>query len=265
MTPEQTSAVRGIEVLDLNADVGERSGADGLRLDAAILESVTSANVACGGHAGDASMMRALCELAVSRGVAIGAQVSYVDRPGFGRTRLDVPHQTLVAQIQEQWTALSEAAELAGTSVAYMRPHGALYNAAATDQSIAEAVVLATPPGTPVLCLEGSALSRAAHERGHDVVHEVFADRSIHATGLLVDRDRPGAVLTSATEVVERLVEWIDSGAIRTITRTRWHTSARSICLHSDTPGSESLAAIVRSALERRGVTLRPFAVGSEQ
>ncbi len=193
--------------LDLNADLGEgiRTRAlDPAALDAALLDVVTSANVACGGHAGDDTSMARVCRAASSRGVAIGAQVSYVDRAGFGRTRVVVDAHTLRAQLVEQIATLRRHARDAGVDVSYVKPHGALYNVAADDDATAAVVVDAvlrdsetarrTP--LPILTLPGSALALAADARGVRVVGEAFADRAYASTGRLVPRATDGAVIS---------------------------------------------------------------------
>lgn len=252
------SAAR-IEWVDLSSDVGERPGAAGLAEDFALLEVITSANVACGGHAGDRTSMRTICEVAVGQGVAIGAQVSYVDRAGFGRRRLTVARATLTEQLREQWGDLSEAAEAAGGQVDYMRPHGALYNAALVDSEVASAVLDATPAGTPVLCLAGTELANLASQRGHPLAPEIFADRAVTDVGLLVPRGTPGAVLEDPDHVAERLANWLQTGFLTSHTGRAVAVAARSICVHSDTPGAVRSARLVRKALVSAGATLRSF------
>lgn len=248
------------ESVDLNSDVGERPGADGMAADAALLACVSSANVACGGHAGDTTTMRVLCELAVANGVAIGAQVSYVDREGFGRRRVDIAVEVLIAQLQDQWGELADAAGVAGAHVSYMRPHGALYNAALVDDTIAAAVVAATPAGTPVLCLAGTALASAAMTGGHPVVSEMFADRAVTADGLLVSRSEPGSVLADPRAIEQRIVGWLRTGHLTSHDGGQVRMWAQSICIHSDTPDAVTSARRIRKVIESHGVTVAPFA-----
>lgn len=249
-----------ISALDISSDVGERpDDPQGLRDDLALLDVVSSANVACGGHAGDHISMRIICEAAVARGVAIGAQVSYLDREGFGRRRLDVTGEQLTLQVGEQWTDLHEAAEAAGAAIAYLRPHGALYNAALVDDAVAAAVLDAVPPRTPVLCLAGTALARLAEARGHPVTTEIFADRAVTEQGLLVPRTHPKAVIHDANEVERRLVSWIGTGRLHTLDGTPVSFEARSICIHSDTPGAVEAARRIRRVVERAGARVTPF------
>jgi UPF0271 protein len=225
-------------VIDLNADVGE--GVDG---DIELLAFVTSANVACGFHAGDASTMRAVCAEAVERGVAIGAHVGYRDREGFGRRALDVPAATVEAETVAQIRALQEA----GGPVAYVKPHGALYHRASVDEECAAAIVSAVD-GLPVLAAPGSALLAQARAAGVEAAAEGFVDRAYAPDGSLMPRGGEGAVLGVEDAVRQAL----------TIARVR--LDVRSLCLHGDTPGALELARRVVSELEATGVELRSFA-----
>lgn len=246
--------------IDLSSDVGERPGATGLAADRELLSVISSANVACGGHAGDTASMRALCEFAAERGVAIGAQVSFVDRETFGRRHLDVPAAQLTEQVSQQWEALTEAAQGAGTEVHYLRPHGALYNEALTDHEVAQSVVAAVPSGTPVLCLGGTALAEVAESAGMPVVAEIFADRAITDDGLLVPRAQQGAVIVDPVVIVARLRTWLATGAMRSVSGRVVPMPADSVCVHSDTPGALTAVQQLRRALERDGANIRPFA-----
>lgn len=249
--------------IDISSDVGERPDDAGFADDLELLDVVSSANVACGGHAGDRASMRGLCAAAVARGVAVGAQVSYVDRDGFGRRRLDVSSRVLTAQLRAQWEDLAEAAEEANTRVAYLRPHGALYNAALTDETVATAVLNAAPADVAVLCLAGTALARLAEARGHKVVTELFADRAIDAQGLLVPRGQPRSVIHDAADVHLRLLDWLSTGHLTSIDGARVRVRARSICIHSDTPGALAAARAVRATVEAAGARVATFATDS--
>ncbi len=257
-------------VLDLNADLGEGvSGdpdVDPARLDELLLQEITSANIACGGHAGDDESMSRVCRRAVELGVAIGAQVSYADRAGFGRVRVDVAHGVLVGQLVDQVAALRAHAAAAGSDVAYLKPHGALYNAAADDDMVARAVVDAvladaerTGTALPVLTLPGCVLATEAAGRGIPVVAEAFADRAYTRTGRLVPRSLSGAVITDETEVVARVVRIATQSVVRSVDGVDVAVRARSVCLHSDTPGAARAAARVRRALRDAGVEVRAF------
>ena len=260
---------RRMRVLDLNADLGEgvrTADLDTEALDAALVEIVTSANVACGGHAGDAASMARVCRDAVTRGVAIGAQVSYVDPSGFGRTRLEIPHDILVGQLLVQIRDLAGHAREAGGALAHVKPHGALYNAAADDLHVATAVVEAvlrhadaTGVALPLFALPGCALAQEGVRRGIPLVSEAFADRAYLADGRLVPRSRDGSVITDVDEVVARVMRLATEGVIRSIDGSDVAVTARSLCLHSDTDGALLLAGRVRAALNAAGVRLEAF------
>ncbi|MET9590666.1 5-oxoprolinase subunit PxpA [Streptomyces sp. NPDC006516] len=249
--------------MDLNADLGEGFGRWTLTEDEALLTCVTSANVACGFHAGDASVMRRVCDTAAERGVRIGAQVSYRDLAGFGRRAMDVPASELTAEIAYQIGALRVFAEAAGASVSYVKPHGALYNRVVRDEEQAAAVVegVLLAGGRPaVLGLPGSRLLAQAEAAGLTAVEEAFADRAYTPQGTLVPRGEPGAVVHDADEVVRRSVGMAVDGAVTGVDGSRIDVRARSLCVHGDTPGAAALALRVRTALEEAGVRVRAFA-----
>ncbi|MEU7027241.1 5-oxoprolinase subunit PxpA [Streptomyces sp. NPDC046275] len=249
--------------IDLNADLGEGFGRWTLTDDERLLSVVTSANVACGFHAGDAATMRRVCALAAERGVRIGAQVSYRDLAGFGRRAMDVPAAELAAEVAYQIGALEVFARAAGASVAYVKPHGALYNRVVRDAEQAAAVVsgvLLAAPGLPVLGLPGSRLHEAAAAAGLPVVGEAFGDRAYRADGTLLPRGEEGAVLHDPAEVVERSVSMARFGTVDAHCGSPVAVRARSLCLHGDTPGAVELARRVRSALETAGVRVEAFA-----
>lgn len=258
--------------MDLNADLGEGFGRWPLTDDEGLLSVVTSANVACGFHAGDPSTMRRVCELAAEREVRIGAQVSYRDLAGFGRRTMDVPKRELADEIAYQIGALRAFARSAGRDVVYVKPHGALYNRVVWDEEQAEAVIagvltgfgeprpLGAPAVVPVLCLPGSALHRAATVAELPTVTEAFADRAYRADGTLVPRTEVGAVVHESTSVIERAVAMARDGFVTAASGEKVAIEARSLCLHGDTPGAVELARGVRSALEAAGVAIEPFA-----
>lgn len=225
-----------MRVIDLNADLGEE-----VTDDAGLLAVVTSANVACGYHAGTPAIMRAVCAEAVRRGVAVGAQVSYDDRENFGRVDRDVESETLRLQVADQVGLLDDIAREAGTAVAYLKPHGALYHRVARDRDQALAV-LAGSGDLPVLGLPGSLLLTLARADGRTTVHEGFPDRGYAPDGTLLPRDRPGAVIEDADEVARRAVTLA--------------SSVGSLCVHGDTPGAVANARAVRAALEAAGWSL---------
>ncbi|MFI5657680.1 LamB/YcsF family protein [Streptomyces sp. NPDC051684] len=251
------------DVIDLNADLGEGFGRWTLTDDEALLSVVTSANVACGFHAGDPSVMRRVCDLAAERDVRIGAQVSYRDLAGFGRRAMDVPPDELAAEVAYQIGALRVFAEAAGAEVAYVKPHGALYNRTVRDAEQARAVVdgVRLAGGRlPVLGLPGSQLLAAAEEFGLRPVREAFADRAYTPEGTLVPRREPNAVVEDADAVVRRSVGFAVDGGVEAVDGSHVAVAARSLCVHGDTPGAAAIAARVRVALENAGVKVGAFA-----
>ena len=249
--------------MDLNSDLGEGFGRWELGDDDALLDVVTSANVACGFHAGDAVTMRRVCERAAERGVAIGAQVGYRDLPGFGRRFIDVEPYDLTQDVVYQLGALQAFAAVAGSRVRYVKPHGALYNAIVTHEEQAAAVVRAVldhDPALPVLGLPGSAWLRQAEQAGLRGVREAFADRAYTSEGALVPRRLPGAVLHDPDEVARRCLAMATGQPVADVDGGELRLSPESICVHGDTPGAVDLARRVRAELERAGVVLTPFA-----
>lgn len=249
--------------IDLNSDLAESFGAWRLGDDAAMLDVVTSANLACGFHAGDPRTLRRACEDAAARDVTIGAQVSYRDLAGFGRRFIDVAPEDLSAEVLYQLGALDGLARAAGSAVRYVKPHGALYNAIVHHEVQAAAVVeavLAYDRSLPVLGLPGSAWLRLAHEAGLPTVPEAFADRAYAPDGTLVPRTEPGAVLTDPDDVASRVVALARHGTVRAVDGSEVGVDARSVCVHGDTPDAVAVARAVRSALEEDGVSVRPFA-----
>ncbi|MCQ9184930.1 LamB/YcsF family protein [Streptomyces sp. IBSBF 2953] len=260
-TPETASSAT--TAIDLNADLGEGFGRWRLTDDEHLLSVVTSANVACGFHAGDAVTMRRVCALAVERGVTIGAQVSYRDLAGFGRRAMDVPADELAAEVAYQIGALEVFARAAGARVAYVKPHGALYNRVVHDEEQAGAVVagvLLADAGLPVLGLPGSRLLDLAREAGLPAVPEAFADRAYTEQGTLVPRGQPGAVISDLDVVVRRSVSLAREGRVDSRAGSSLAVRARSLCLHGDTPDAVELARRVRLRLEESGVRVEAFA-----
>ncbi|WP_369245133.1 LamB/YcsF family protein [Streptomyces sp. R41] len=248
--------------IDLNADLGEGFGRWRLTDDEQLLSVVTSANVACGFHAGDAVTMRRVCELAAERGVRIGAQVSYRDLAGFGRRAMDVPPDELAAEVAYQIGALEVFARAAGTRVSYVKPHGALYNRVVHDEEQARAVVdgvLLADATLPVLGLPSSRFLKLAEQAGLPTATEAFADRAYTEEGTLVPRTQDGAVITDADTVVERSVGLARFGMVNSHSGERIPVRARSLCLHGDTPGAVELARRVRTRLESSGVRVEAF------
>ncbi|MCW2676126.1 MAG: putative lactam utilization protein [Modestobacter sp.] len=249
--------------MDLNSDLGEGFGQWTLGDDDALLGVVTSANVACGFHAGDGAIMRRVCERAAARGVAVGAQVSYRDLAGFGRRFIDMDPGELAADVIYQVGALAALARVAGTRVRYVKPHGALYNAIVHHEEQAAAVVSAVvdyDPTLRVLGLPGSAFLRQAAEAGLTTVAEAFADRAYTPEGALVSRRLPGAVLHDPAEIARRCVAMAAGEPVSDVDGGPLVLAPESICVHGDTPGAVDIARQVREALTAAGVTLAPFA-----
>ncbi|MFW6775547.1 LamB/YcsF family protein [Nocardioides sp. CPCC 205120] len=248
--------------VDLNSDVGESFGRWELGDDEAVLGLVTSANVACGFHAGDPTTLRTTCRLAVAGGVAIGAQVGYRDLAGFGRRFIDVEPRHLADDVLYQVGALDALARVDGGRVAYVKPHGALYNTVVHHEEQAQAVVdavVALDPSLPVLGLPGSALLRRAEAAGLRTVREAFADRAYTPAGTLVSRREPGAVLHDPDEVAARVVRLVSEGTLVAVDGASVAVAAESVCVHGDSPGAVAMARAVRAGLEEAGVRLGAF------
>lgn len=248
-------------MIDLNSDLGEGFGAWSMGDDTALLDIVTSANIACGFHAGDPSIMRRTCAAAAERGVRIGAHLSYRDLAGFGRRAIAVPPRELADECLYQIGALDACARAAGDRVRYVKPHGALYHTASADPEIAAAVVSAlTAFGVPALLgPPGSALERAAADAGIVFHAEGFADRGYTPAGELVARGTPGAILDPEAAVGQALSIAVD-GTARDATGAAVPVAVRSLCVHGDSPGAVSMARSIRDALTAEGVELRAFA-----
>ena len=248
--------------MDLNSDLGESLGAWRMGDDAAMLDIVTSANVACGFHAGDPAGILHTLKAAGARGVAVGAHVAYPDLVGFGRRNMDVASSDLVASVIYQIGALQALAQAAGVRVAYIKPHGALYNTIAHDERQARdviAAIRAVDPGLPLVVLAGSPLAEWARAAGLRAVAEAFADRAYTPAGTLVSRREAGAVLHDAALVAERMLRLVREGVVEAIDGTPTRVQADSICVHGDSPGAVAMAAEVRRVLAAGGVQLRPF------
>ncbi|OBA70843.1 hypothetical protein A5641_11850 [Mycobacterium sp. 1554424.7] len=248
--------------IDLNADLGEGFGVWRLGDDDAMLGIVSSANVACGFHAGDPAGLLRVCRSAAGRGVRIGAQVSYRDLAGFGRRFIDVAPDDLVADVVYQIGALQAIAHAAGSAVSYVKPHGALYNTIVTNREQAAAVAAAVhlvDPALPVLGMAGSAFFDEADRVGLRTVAEAFADRAYRPDGQLVSRREPGAVLHDPAAIGERVVTMVTSGRVTAIDGTQIPVGVESVCVHGDSPGAVQIAAAVRDRLTAAGIEPRAF------
>jgi UPF0271 protein len=248
--------------IDLNSDLGEGYGVWAGGDDEALLRVVTSANIACGFHAGDPDILRRVCARAAEQGVAIGAHVGYHDLAGFGRRAIDVDPASLTNDIIYQIAALDGFARIAGTRVRYVKPHGALYNTAVHDPRQAAAVVEAIQlydASLPLMGLPASALLTIAGKAGLRTVTEAFADRGYTPEGTLVPRSQPGAVLHDPDQVAQRMIQMVTTGQVEASDGTDVSVQADSICVHGDSPGAAAMAAAVRQALISAGVDLRAF------
>ncbi|MFC0680835.1 LamB/YcsF family protein [Lysobacter korlensis] len=235
--------------IDLNSDLGESFGAWTLGDDAALLRLVTSANVACGFHAGDPATMLRTCRLAAERGVTVGAHVSYPDLAGFGRRSMDIDPADLYADTIYQIGAVRAVAETVGARLGYVKPHGALYNRIVSDPAQAAAVAhAARQTGLPLLGLPDSAIEAAAAEAGVRFWREGFLDRAYRDDGTLVPRSERGSVLTDPQAAAERSVDLARSGRVE------------SLCVHGDSPSAVAMAEAALGALEGAGIEVRPFA-----
>ena len=246
--------------VDLNADVGESFGAWSLGQDPALMPHITSANVACGLHAGDPGVMRATVALAKANGVAVGAHPGFPDLPGFGRREMQLSPREVEDIVVYQIGALAAVAATQGIRLQHVKAHGALYNMAAVTPALADAIARATAAVDPTLVLFGlpdSDLMRAGERAGLTTASEVFADRAYRSDGTLVPRTQAGAVIHDAGRVVERALSMVRDQSVIAEDGSRVALRVDTICLHGDTPGAAELAARVRRALEEAGVDVR--------
>lgn len=248
--------------IDLNSDVGESLG--NWRLpDEEMLDVVSSANIACGAHAGDPLTIRTTAATAAANGVAIGAHIGYRDVAGFGRRFIDYDLKELGAEVLFQLGALEAMAIAAGSKIRYVKPHGAMYHAINTHQDQAKVVVDTIAeynPELPILLLPGGFALEYARAQGLRGVSEAFADRGYNPDGTLVSRREPGAVLHDTAEVVDNMLRLAQDGVLIARDGTRIETEAESICTHGDSPGAVAMARAVRDALTKAGVEIRSFA-----
>ena len=241
--------------LDLNADLGE-----GVGDDEAMLDIVSSANIACGGHAGDEDSMRAALRAAKARGVMVGAHPGFPDRANFGRTRMVLPPEELDASVRSQVRTLVELGEEEGWPVRYVKLHGALANMAAEEPAVAAlcfAAVEGVVSGMAILAIDNSAQSEVAEALGFKTFREAYADRAYQAYGLLVSRQMPGAVLHDVTAISEGAVRLAEQGEIVAADGSVIKTAAQSLCIHGDTPDAVEIARAVKAGLAAAGVEIR--------
>jgi UPF0271 protein len=242
--------------LDLNSDMGEREDAEGLAVDAALMPLITSVSIACGGHAGSPDLIRRTATVAQQQGVSIGAHPGLPDRQTFGRSERRIPASEIRALVAEQVLLCRRVLQNEGITLRHVKPHGALYNMAASDEETADAIVTAVSEVDASLILyamAGSVLARAGEAAGMVVIHEGFADRAYRADGRLVPRSEAGAVIDHEDGIRGQLRGLLD-GNILTVERTILPVFIQSLCLHSDTPKALPLARLIRAELERAGI-----------
>ncbi|GAA1531888.1 MULTISPECIES: LamB/YcsF family protein [Brevibacterium] len=262
MNATDTNAADAVTI-DLNSDLGENVPDRVVSDDSAMLGLVTSANVSCGFHAGSPEGIRETLAAATKGGVVIGAHPGYDDYEGFGRRPLDVPPATLQAQVEYQIGALLGLTSAVGGSVAYVKPHGGLYNAIVRDEAQAKVVVdavKAVDDSLVFLGLAGSVANRVAAEAGLKVAAEAFADRSYNPDGSLVSRTEPNAVLHDPEAVAARVLKLVQTGQVEAIDGSLVDVDAQSICFHGDSQGSIDMARAARELLESSGVRIAAFA-----
>ncbi|MET0766910.1 MAG: 5-oxoprolinase subunit PxpA [Aeromicrobium sp.] len=258
---EPTTDVQVRHRIDLNADLAEGFGRWTFGTDDDLLDIVTSANVACGFHAGDPTVIRRAVVRAVTNGVRIGAHVGYPDLAGFGRRQMVIPRGELADLVAYQLAALSGIARAEGGQVRYVKPHGALYNTAVHDPEQAAAIVdaiLRIDPSLAVMSLPGSVLLETARAHGLSTIHEAFADRAYLADGRLAPRSMEGSVIHDPQQVADRVVRIVTQGRVEALDGGETVTRPTSICVHGDSPGAVALARRVRTALSAAGVEVAP-------
>lgn len=248
--------------IDLNSDLGEGFGPWPMGDDTAMLAIVTSANIACGFHAGDPAGILTVLREAARRGVSVGAHIGYRDLVGFGRRNMDPSSTELVADTIYQIGALQGLAQAAGTKVSYVKPHGALYNTIAHDARQAADVITgikAIDPSLVLMALAGAPIVEQAREAGLSVVCEAFADRAYNVDGSLVNRRLESSVIHDPEVIAERMLRMVNEQRVTAIDGTDIAIDAQSICVHGDNPTAVAIAAALRERLEARGVELKPF------
>lgn len=249
-----------MRTLDLNCDMGESFGAWKMGDDRAIMPLITSANVACGFHAGDPSTIRATVRLAVDHGVAVGAHPSYPDLQGFGRRAMQISAQECYDLVVYQAGAVEAFARAAGATLHHVKIHGMLYNVAAKDEGLADAIARATKDlggGVMLYALSGSLMMEAAQRHGVRAVGEVFADRSYQGDGTLTPRGQPGAMITDEAASVAQVLMMVEQGKLRSLDGVEVPVEAGTLCLHGDQPGAVRFAQALRAAFKERGIALR--------
>lgn len=248
--------------IDLNSDLGEGFGPWSMGDDVTMLSLVTSANIACGGHASDPETMYQTLLLAKHNGVSVGAHPGFNDREGFGRRVIPMSPQEIGRMCVAQIGSLIALATMVGVTVDYVKPHGALGNLAARDRSVADAIVAAVQmidPTMAMLAISGTQSERAARAAGANVYSEIFADRGYLSNGQLVPRDQDGAMIHDASAAAERLISFLDTGLMPVINGDPIKLEAHSICVHGDTSGAVEMTREIRKQLLAHGVEIKRF------
>ncbi len=249
--------------VDLNSDLGESFGAYTIGLDDQVIAHVSSANVACGYHAGDPLVMAKTVAAAKAAGVAVGAHPGYPDLMGFGRRNMNCSPKEVKSYVQYQLGALKAFCQAQGVKLQHCKPHGALYNMAGKDMDLSLAIaeaVAEVDSDVILLGLAGSKMLQAGKQMGLKVASEVFADRAYQADGSLVPRSQPGAVIHDKDEAIERTVRMVLEGKVTAITGEEVSIDAHSICVHGDNPSAVEFVKNIRSVLESRGIVIAPIA-----
>ncbi|MCB1389628.1 MAG: LamB/YcsF family protein [Rhodobacteraceae bacterium] len=248
--------------IDLNSDLGESFGPWAMGDDAAMLDIVTSANVACGGHASDPETMYRTLRTAADNGVVVGAHPGYADREGFGRRVIPMGTAELSRMVAAQIGALAGVAALAGAELRYVKAHGALANLAADDRAAADAVVAAVkaqPGGLAFLAISGTELEQAARAADVPVYSEIYADRGYLPNGRLVPRGQPGALIHDPEAAADRLLRFLETGRMAVVGGESIPLAAASVCVHGDSPGAVAMARTIRARLAAAGVSVAGF------
>lgn len=253
------------KTIDLNCDMGESYGAYRMGMDEAVIKHITSANIACGWHAGDPLVMNTTVRMAIAHGVGVGAHPGHPDLRGFGRRQLESSSDEIRNDVIYQLGALNGFCRVHGTRLCHVKPHGALYHAAVSDEAVARAVaeaIVSLDPELSYIALAGARgemMTRVGREVGLRVVHEAFPDRAYTPEGNLLPRQLPGAVIEDPQQVAARALTMAKEGVVKAVDGSTIPLSAQTLCVHGDTPSAVELVVSIRSALEREGITLGPL------
>lgn len=253
--------MKSVKCVDLNSDIGESESVEGMKRDECLIKNISSANIACGFHAGSPELMMRTAKICLNEGVGIGAHPSFLDRENFGRRRIEIDKDKLTSQIIYQVGALDGICKSLGTKVFHIKPHGALYNVSAKEEKYAEAVVISAKHlSKTLLTLPNSLVQKIAEDEGVRVFIEGFADRGYMRNGSLAPREREDALFTDPDTAAERALALVDGEKIRTVDGSYIELKVQSICIHSDTPNSCEMARKVRERLIQAGIEIKSLA-----